>query len=60
MKEQRLLDIWLQAQICLTIREAMIAENKQREICGNSMAFTEEAFDRIIDELTDLLMVLRT
>ena len=31
----------------VTEREGMIAENKQREILGHSMAYGEEAFDSL-------------
>jgi len=37
----------LQAEI---VMNGMIAENKQREIEGNSMAYTEEAFRELIEE----------
>lgn len=37
----------LQAEIKM---HGMIAENKQREIEGNSMVYTEKDFDYLIDE----------
>lgn len=37
----------LQAEI---VMNGMIAENKQREILGHSMAYTDEDFVRLIDE----------
>jgi len=37
----------LQAEIAM---QGMIAENKQREILGESMAYTEKDFDSLIDE----------
>ena len=49
-EEQRLVyvrSIFPQAEICM---QGMIAENKQREILGKSMAYTESDFASIIDE----------
>ena len=37
----------LQAEIQM---QGMIAENKQREVLGESMAYTEKDFDSLIDE----------
>jgi hypothetical protein len=34
----------LQIEILVTQREAMIAENKQREFVGQAMAYTEREF----------------
>ena len=31
----------------VTEREGMIAENKQREVTGDSMAYTEEQFENL-------------
>lgn len=37
----------LQAEIAM---QGMIAENKQREVLGESMAYTAKDFDSLIDE----------
>ena len=37
----------LQAEISM---QGMIAENKQREVLGESMAYTEKDFNSLIDE----------
>lgn len=42
--EQRFLNIWLQAQVLISEREGMIAENKQREHAGESMAYVNNDF----------------
>ena len=35
----------------ITRREAMIAENKQREHLGQSMAYVEKQFNELADEM---------
>ena len=42
--EKKILDIWLEAQVFISRREAMIAENKQREHHGEGMAYSDEEF----------------
>ena len=49
----------LEAQILQTRVEGMKAENLQSAICGNSLAYTEEAFHEIVVELEALLRDFR-
>ena len=57
--EQRILDLWLQAQVLISEREGMIAENKQREHLEQSMAFTENEFRLNANAFNTLLEWLR-
>lgn len=45
----------IQLEYLITQREGMIAENKQREICGNSMAYREEDFQKVAAAIKALL-----
>jgi predicted amidohydrolase YtcJ len=38
-------------QALITIREGMIAENKQREHLGQSMAYNDDAFFKLAEEI---------
>lgn len=38
--------------------EGMVATNAQRAACGNSMAYTEEAFDRIASMIRDRVSLI--
>jgi hypothetical protein len=58
--EQRVLDIFLQAQALISEREGMIAENKQREHLDQSMAFTEDSFLQNASLFGHLLEILRS
>jgi hypothetical protein len=49
--ERFLLRMKARIEALITEREGMIAENKQREITGDSMAYNFEHFKRISDEL---------
>lgn len=44
----------LQIEILITQREAMIAENKQREFVGQAMAYTEKDFFNLENAFHDL------
>jgi len=43
-----------QLEQLVTERCGMMAENQQREFVGSSMAYTEEAFQRLSQQLADL------
>lgn len=44
----------LQIEILITEREAMIAENKQRELQGKALAYDEQAFLALQNRFYDL------
>ncbi len=54
MDECVLLDVRLQMEQVICAREAMIAENKQRERQGHSMAWDEESFVELTERLEQL------
>ena len=49
-REQRLVHVFTQAVCALADIEGMKAENKQREICGDSMAYCDKDFFAVKDE----------
>lgn len=50
--------IQIRFEALVTRREGMIAENKQRELEGKSLAYTEDAFRSLSDEMILLSMQL--
>lgn len=44
----------LQIEMIVTEREAMISENKQREIEGKSLTYTEKDFINLINKLWEI------
>lgn len=48
------LQILARIQALVTEREAMIAENMQRQQLGNSMAYTEDEFMDVANRLTEI------
>lgn len=59
MDEFRLLDIRLQMEALISEREGMIAENRQREHRGESMAYMEDNFQINAGAFEKLRAVLR-
>ena len=53
------LNIRLQMECLITEREGMIAENKQREHRGESLAYVEDSFQITNRRFTELLEILR-
>ena len=60
MSEKQLLDIRLQMESLISLREGMVAENKIRESRGESMAYTDQSFCENADAMDSLLSVLRS
>ena len=56
--EYKHLKIRLRMEQLITQREGMIAENKMREICGNSLAYSNEDFDKLQTEFCYLETLL--
>lgn len=44
----------IQLEALITRREGMIAENKQRELLGQSLAYNDHSFNAIADQILDL------
>lgn len=57
--DQRLLDFWLQAQLLICVREAMIAENQERERHGLSQAYTERSFQDLSQSFANIIERMR-
>ncbi len=55
----KLLDIQIQMEEIICEREAMIAENKWREIQGQSLAYGENNFNSLANRLEHLREILR-
>ncbi len=50
-----IIDIEIELQQIITKREGMIAENKQREYIGQSMAYGEKDFEELVRAMQGLL-----
>jgi len=55
MDETSLLKCKIEMEMYITQREAMIAENKQREFAGQAMAYVEDSFEVVKHNLTCIL-----
>ena len=56
---QQILDIQLQMEELICQREGMIAENKQREYLGQSMAYQDDVFQILGSRFNSLRILLR-
>lgn len=45
----------IELEMMVTEREMMVAENKQREILGQSMAYQDDSFFELSDRMNELL-----
>lgn len=52
--EQILLEFRIELEELITEREGMIAENKQREVVENSMAYDEGSFSNVASRMSTL------
>ena len=59
MKEDDLLEFRLRMEALITLREGMIAENKQREHLQQRIAYGEKAFEEIDNSMLRILSDLR-
>jgi len=56
---RQLLDVQLQMEMIITERAGMVAENQQRMVLGQSLAYTNEDFCLLNNTLAQLLEVVR-
>ena len=54
-----LLKLRAQLELAITNRECMIAENKQREITGQSMGYNDNDFVPVIKEMESIISELQ-
>ena len=60
VNRQILLELQCQLETLITEREGMIAENSQRKITGNSMAYCEDAFMDIVKRMRSVQDIIIT